>query len=99
MTSVWKQLGGLVTAGHDALDVDEHHVHGPGGDGQLLLQEVAGDRHAVPHEDLVGGAADAGEVDAVQRPPALAFSMHLRLAGHVDDGISPASARARARGC
>ena len=47
----------------DALYVDQQHVHDTGYDGQLLLQEVARNRHAVTHEDLVGRATDAGQVD------------------------------------
>ena len=50
---------------HDALHVDDHGLDGAGEHGQLLVQEVAGRRDAVAHEDLVAGAADAGEVDAL----------------------------------
>ena len=61
---VWKHF---VTCGqrrHDALHVDDHHLHRAGHDGQFLLQEVAGDRQPVAHQHFVGGAADAGDVDA-----------------------------------
>ena len=51
---------------HDALHVDDHGLDGAGEHGELLVQEVAGRRDAVAHEDLVAGAADAGEVDALR---------------------------------
>ena len=50
--------------GKDALDVQQHHLDRPGEDRQLLLEEIAGHRNAVPHENLVGRAADAGQIDA-----------------------------------
>ena len=86
MTLVWKHPAASAITGHDALHVDEHRLHGPGGDGQLLLQEVARDGHALPHQDLVGGAADAGDVDAAG---ALlpGFLQHGRVVGHVDDHL------------
>ena len=64
MSLVWKRCEsgqGL----HDALHVDDHRLDRAGQDGQLLVQEVAGRRDAVAHQDLVGGAADAGQVDAL----------------------------------
>ena len=51
---------------HDALHVDDHDLDRAGEHGQLLVEEVAGGRDAVAHEDLVAGAADAGEVDALR---------------------------------
>ena len=51
---------------HDALHVDDHDLDRAGEHGELLVQEVAGGRDAVAHQDLVAGAADAGEVDALR---------------------------------
>ena len=50
---------------HAALHVDHHHLDRAGDDRQFLLQEVAGDRHAMPHQDLVGRAAQAGQGHAL----------------------------------
>ena len=58
-------LGHLRQAGHAALHVGDHHLDRAGDDGQFLLQEVAGDRDAVADQDFVGGAADAGQGDAL----------------------------------
>ena len=77
---------GLGDTGHDALHVDEHRLHGPGGDGQLLLQEGTGDGQASSHEDLVGGAADACDVDAVGAL-LLDLLLHGWIVGHIDDGL------------
>ena len=67
-----------------ALHVHHHGVHRPGDDGQLLLQVVAGNGNAVAHEDLVGGAAHAGQLDALGAL-ALGVLEDLRLlGGHVD---------------
>ena len=52
-------------ARHAALDVDDHHLDGAGEDGEFLLEEVARDRDAVADQDLVGGAADARQGDAL----------------------------------
>jgi hypothetical protein len=65
---------------HDALHVDDHRLDGAGEHGQLLVQEVARRRDAVAHEDLVGGAADAGEVDAL-RAGGLRLRDKLRVPG------------------
>ena len=57
---VWKRCDERPERLHDALHVDDHGLDGAGEDGQLLVQEVAGRRDAVAHEDLV----------AVQQMPA-----------------------------
>ena len=51
---------------HDALHVHHHRLDRAGQDRQLLVQEVARGGDALAHHDLVGGAADAGQVDAVR---------------------------------
>ena len=53
---------------HDALHVHDHRVDRASSDGQFLLQEVARRRHAVAHQNFVGRAADAGQVDALAHP-------------------------------
>ena len=50
----------------------------PGHHGQLLLEEVAGDGDAVPHEDFVGRAANAGQVDALG-PLGLGLGQQFRV--------------------
>jgi hypothetical protein len=50
---------------HDALHVDDHRLDRAGQDRKLLVEEVAGRWDALPHHDLVRGAADAGQVDAL----------------------------------
>ena len=67
---------------HDALHVHHHQVDRAGEQRQFLVQVVAGDRHALPHQDLVGRAADAGHVDALGAglPRASASSSASRLA-------------------
>ena len=50
---------------HDALYVDDHRLDGAGEHRELLVQEVARRRDAVAHQDLVAGAADARQVDAL----------------------------------
>ena len=65
MSCVWKRCASGPERLHDALHVDDHGLDGAGEHGQLLVQEVARRRDAVAHEDLVAGAADAGEVDAL----------------------------------
>ena len=55
----------------------------PVSDDQLLVQEVAGRRDAVAHQDLVAGAADAGEVDALGAGR-LGLGDELGVAGGLD---------------
>ncbi len=75
-------LGDLGQPLHDALDIDHHSLHRAGDDGQLLLQEIAGDGHAVTHQYLVGGAAHAGQIDPFG-PLGLGIFDHFRvLRGH-----------------
>ena len=50
---------------HDALHIHHHGFDRAGQDGQLLVQEVARSRDALAHQDFVGRAADAGQVDAL----------------------------------
>ena len=57
-------VGDRTQAFHDALYVDDHRVNCTGDQGQFLLQEVAGQLDALAQQRLVGGAAEAGEVDA-----------------------------------
>ncbi len=47
------------------MNVDDHRVDGAGGDGEFLLEEVARDGDAVAHQDFIGRAADAGDLDSV----------------------------------
>ena len=75
-------VGRLHDPGHDALDVDQERLHGTADDGQLLLQEVAGDRDAAAHQHLVRRAADAGHVD-----PAGAQLGRLGEEGGVGGGV------------
>jgi hypothetical protein len=49
---------------HDALHVHHHQVHRAGEQRQFLVQIVAGNRHALPHQDFVGRATNPGDVDA-----------------------------------
>ena len=58
-------LGHVGQGLHLALHVHDHGVHRAGDDGHLLLQVVAGHGDAVAHQDLVGGAAHAGQLDAL----------------------------------
>ncbi len=81
---------GVITFGnigqglHFALHVHDHGVHGAGDHGQFLLQVVARHRNAVPHQDLVGAAAHAGQLDALGAL-VLGILDHLRfLGGHID---------------
>ena len=48
----------------DALYVDQHHIHRARRNRQLLVEEVAHHRGALPHQDLVGGTADATHHDS-----------------------------------
>ena len=50
-------------AGHAALHIRDHHLDSPCDDGQLLLQKIAGNRDAVAHQDFIGRAADACQID------------------------------------
>ena len=71
-------IGGrdLGQARHAALHVDDEHLDGSGDDRQLLLEEIAGHRDAVAHQDLVGGAAYAGQGDALRaRLPGVALDL------------------------
>ena len=81
---------GVITFGnigqglHFALHVHHHGVHGAGDHGQFLLQVVARHRNAVAHQDFVGGAAHAGQLDALGAL-VLGILDHLRfLGGHID---------------
>ena len=87
MISVWKWLGHAGQRLHDALHVHHHRLDGPGEDRQLLVQEVAGRRDALAHHHLVGGAADAGQVDALG---ALALGVfdQLRIQHRGDDHLA-----------
>ena len=49
---------------HDALDVNDHGLHGPGDHRQFLLEKIAGDGDAVTHDDFIAGTAHAHHVDA-----------------------------------
>ncbi len=81
---------GVVTLGdigqglHFALHVHDHGIHRAGDDGQFLLQVVARHRNAVAHQDLVGGAAHPGQLDALGAF-VLGILDHFRfLGGHID---------------
>ena len=71
---------------HDALHVDDHGLDRAGGDGQFLGEEVARRRDAVTHENLVGRAADAGQVDALGAL-ALGVLEQLGVGGGRDDHL------------
>ena len=58
-------LGQVLQSRHPALHVDRHEVYSTGHDSQLLVQEAARGRDAVAHENLVGGAAQAGNLYAL----------------------------------
>ena len=77
-------LGHVGQGLHDALHVHHHGVHRAGDDGQFLLQVVAGNRNAVAHEDLVGGAAHAGQLDALGALVLGVLDGLRLLGGHVD---------------
>ncbi len=65
MILVWKLLARSDQRLHDALHIHDHGFDRAGQDRQLLVQEVARRRDALAHQDFVGGAADAGQVDAL----------------------------------
>ncbi|KUG28792.1 hypothetical protein ASZ90_001344 [hydrocarbon metagenome] len=50
-------------AGHDALVVHHHDLHGPGDDGQFGHEVVSGHGDALAHEQFVARAAQPGQVD------------------------------------
>ena len=81
---VWKCVGDLGQALEDALHVDDHRLDRAGEHRELLVEHVARGRHALAHERLVGGAADAGDVDALGADR-LGELDHLGLARRVDD--------------
>ena len=59
-------LGQGAEGGEDALHVHHDGLAGAGQHHVLLLEEVAGHGDAVAHGHLVGGAAHAGDVDALR---------------------------------
>lgn len=65
---------------HDALDIHHHGLHRSGQDGQLLLEEVAGQRDALPDKHFVGRAADAGQVNSFG-PFGLGIGQKFRILG------------------
>ena len=71
---------------HDALYIHHHSVHRPGDYSQLLLQEIAGNGHSMPHQYLVGGAAHTGEVYPF-RPLGLGQLYHLRFLSGGDNHL------------
>ena len=93
MSLVWKCFASGAERLHDALHVDDHRVDHAGEHGQLLVEEVAGRRDALAHQDLVGGAADAGEVDARG-----ALRLRVRRSSRARATRRRSSPRAAARG-
>ncbi|MBA7590894.1 hypothetical protein ES708_33037 [subsurface metagenome] len=83
---------GVVTFGdglyglHNALYIHHHGVHRAGDYSQLLLQEITGDGHSMPHQYLVGGAAHPGKVYSLG-PLGLGQLYHLRLLGDGDNHL------------
>ena len=71
---------------HDALVVDDHRLEGAGHHDQLLHEMVAGHRHAAAHHQLVAGAAQADEVDALGAL-ALRERDKLGIAGGLHDHV------------
>ncbi len=49
---------------HDALHVHDYRLDRTGEQGQFLAEEIAGHRHPLAHQDLVGSTADTAQVDA-----------------------------------
>ncbi|MBA7626548.1 hypothetical protein ES703_34000 [subsurface metagenome] len=76
-------LGNIGQPLHNALDINHHSLDGPSDYGQLLLQEIAGDGHAVAHQYLVGCAAHTGQVYPLG-PLGFGILGHLRVLS--DDG-------------
>ena len=70
--------------GEDALHVHDDGFAGAGENHVLLAQEVTCHGNAVTHGDLVGGAADAGDGDALGAQ-ALGVGDHLGIIGVVND--------------
>ena len=70
----------------DALHIDDDGFACARKDNVLLRQEVAGHRDAVAHGDLVRGAADAADVDAL-RADALGKRDHFGIIGIVNDHL------------
>ena len=70
----------------DALHIDDDGFACARKDNVLLRQEVAGHRDAVAHGDLVCGAADAADVDAL-RADALGKRDHFGIIGIIDDHL------------
>ncbi len=70
----------------NALHIHHDHLAGSGEDHIFLLQEIAGHRNALTHRDLVGGAADAADVDAL-RAVRLGERGHLRILRVEDDHL------------
>ena len=81
---------------HHALHVHDHGLDRAGGQDHLLLDEGACHRNAPAHQDLVAGAADAGQVDALG-PGLLGQSQHLLVLGGEAERLRPAAARGHAR--
>ena len=75
--------GHLGQGRHDALHVHHHQVHGARQQGQFLVQIVARHRHALAHQDLIGGATNAGDVDALgARLPRQCEQVRVPAGGH-----------------
>ena len=77
-------LGEGSQCGEDALHVYNNGFAGAGENHVLLAQEVTGHGDAVTHGHFVGGAAHAGNGDALGAN-ALGQSDHLRIVGVVND--------------
>ena len=79
-------LGQGAEGGEDALHVHDDGLAGAGQHHVLLLEEVAGHGDAVAHGDFVGGAAHAGDVDAL-RAHFLGQGHHLGVLGVEHDHL------------
>ena len=58
-----KTAGRVLQTGPNTLHIDDHHVHDTGHEGQFLLHVTARQWDTVTHHDLVGSAADAGQLN------------------------------------
>ncbi|OPZ76802.1 MAG: hypothetical protein BWY79_01448 [Actinobacteria bacterium ADurb.Bin444] len=57
-------LSHLAESGHNALIIDDHHLHGARGQHQLAHEVIAGHGDAVTHDQLIARAAQPCQIDA-----------------------------------
>ncbi len=71
---------------HDALHIHDHRFDCSGDDGQFLLQEVAGYRHPMAHQDFIAGTAHAADIDAAGscRP---GLGQQFRISGRENNDV------------